>query len=265
MGKWWFHLFESVVVPEHQDVAQLVGAVNVFISQSTRGDMKHRFRLVRAFAEHVKAQQELHDALYNVLDFFQPFLAAVEETVAAEKKVLDKQVKEVILLASWKDINVDALKQSSRKSHQSLYKLVRRYRDVLSGTVADMIESGLKAPVSQFLPKTIGTCPVALGDLPATDISIKAACRNAKNANRREQKTGGGSQTGEAQAAERHLEGAAPQRAQAADQHENSGPACVDDGGAGQLAHVPPHGPRGVRRVLFPCAGAASALARGGG
>ncbi|KAG7818238.1 hypothetical protein KL928_003239 [Ogataea angusta] len=172
MGKWWFHLFESVVVPENQDVAQLVGAVNVFISRATRGDMKHRFRLVRAFAEHVKAQQELYDALYNVLDFFQPFLAAVEETVAAEKKVLEKQVKEVILLASWKDINVDALKQSSRKSHQSLYKLVRRYRDVLNGTVEGMIESGLKTPVAHFLPNTIGTCPVALGDVPATDIAM---------------------------------------------------------------------------------------------
>ncbi|KAG7889896.1 hypothetical protein KL936_002570 [Ogataea polymorpha] len=172
MGKWWFHLFESVVVPEKQDVAQLVSAVNVFISRATRGDMKHRFRLVQAFAEHVKSQQELYDALYNVLDFFQPFLVAVENTVTEEKKVLEKQVKEVILLASWKDVNVDALKQSSRKSHQSLYKLVRRYRDVLNGTVDDMIQSGLKAPVTQLLPKNIGTCLVELGDMPPTDIAM---------------------------------------------------------------------------------------------
>ncbi|KAH3662481.1 hypothetical protein OGAPHI_005733 [Ogataea philodendri] len=172
VGKWWFHLFESIVVSEEQDVLKLVAAVNVFISRGTKGDLKHRFRLVRAFSEQVKHDKTIYSALMNILDFFQPFLTIVEQAVSNEKKTLEKQVKEVILLASWKDVNIDALKQSSRKSHQSLYKLVRKYRDLLNSTITEMVESGLGSTPVVINQKTIGMVPVSLGELGSSEVSL---------------------------------------------------------------------------------------------
>ncbi|KAH3674259.1 hypothetical protein OGATHE_001762, partial [Ogataea polymorpha] len=132
---------------------------------------KHRFRLVRAFSEQVKHDKTIYSALMNILDFFQPFLTIVEQAVSNEKKTLEKQVKEVILLASWKDVNIDALKQSSRKSHQSLYKLVRKYRDLLNSTITEMVESGLGSTPVVINQKTIGMVPVSLGELGSSEVS----------------------------------------------------------------------------------------------
>lgn len=41
------------------------------------------------------------------------------------------EVKEIIKLASWKDVNVVALKLSAQRSHRQLHKIVRKYRAVL--------------------------------------------------------------------------------------------------------------------------------------
>ena len=58
-------------------------------------------------------------------------------------KRLEKDINEVILLASWKISNIDALKQSARRSHNNLYKIVRKYRAILSTPVQPIIEQGI--------------------------------------------------------------------------------------------------------------------------
>ncbi|KAF6006302.1 hypothetical protein HII12_005046 [Brettanomyces bruxellensis] len=59
------------------------------------------------------------------------------------KKTLKKEVSDVIKLASWKDTNIDALKQSSQRSHRSLFKVIRKYREVLAQPVRPLITQGL--------------------------------------------------------------------------------------------------------------------------
>lgn len=166
LGKWWFHLFESIVIPFSQDnelaekpsVVQILGALNIFMSETTFGEFELRLKLVKAFANHMSSLNLGDGALFNALSnfsiFYEQFLPRIEESMHETKKKLEKDVNEVILLASWKDVNVDALKQSSQRSHNNLYKVVRKYRALLNTPVAPIIQSGVTentrvAPVSK--------------------------------------------------------------------------------------------------------------------
>lgn len=154
IGKWWFYVFEIVIATncenEENEIPQLttlLSSLNIFFSKSTVGEYATRIKLVKNFANHLKlympSRSKTLDALNNILSFYGQFTTIVTDFIDAKKKSLEKDISEVILLASWKDVNVDALKQSSRKSHNSLYKLVRKYRNVLTTNVLSIIESGL--------------------------------------------------------------------------------------------------------------------------
>lgn len=152
IGKWWFHLFETILLPaiknelEESDYVQIVEAVNIFISQSSYGDFTHRLKMLAAFARHINLlcpTAEISSSLLNVVTFYRQFEQQINDVVTESRAKLDKDVKEVILLASWKDVNVEMLKASSQKSHRSLYKIMRKYRTTLTEPIKAIIEVGL--------------------------------------------------------------------------------------------------------------------------
>lgn len=159
LGRWWFHLFESIIIPllneeidEEDDSGnaevKLIAALNVFMSQATYGEFDHRLDLLRAFRNHVKIidsedRVKITDALSNFITFYEQFIPTIQENMARQRKTLEKDISEVILLASWKDVNIDALKQSARRSHNNLYKIVRKYRALLAIPVSSIIELGI--------------------------------------------------------------------------------------------------------------------------
>ncbi|AGO13937.1 AaceriAGR074Cp [[Ashbya] aceris (nom. inval.)] len=191
IGNWWFHLYETVINANFknneyhgtdEEYTQLLLALNVFFSKSTYGEIDIRLKMVHAFISHVSALNPagtpvLH-ALTNITTFYEQFLPVIEDNIAANKKILEKEISEVILLASWKDVNVDALKQSSRRSHNSLYKILRKYRELLATEVSPLVQNGISASyklTSQFklvaLPmvKDISSCElkVQITELPS--------------------------------------------------------------------------------------------------
>lgn len=151
IGKWWFHLFESIVLPlysgeQSSNINNLLSALNIFISQTTFGEFFFRLDLVRAFKNHVfiiEGKGETFNCISNFLKFYEQFSDPINARINGEKKRLEKEINEVILLASWKDVNIDALKQSARRSHASLYKTIRKYRSLLTTAVTPVIEEGL--------------------------------------------------------------------------------------------------------------------------
>ena len=69
-------------------------------------------------------------------------------------------------MASWKDVNIDALKQSARRSHNNLYKIVRKYRAILSTPVQPIIEQGISESTNGM------TSSSALINLPQIQIIV---------------------------------------------------------------------------------------------
>lgn len=158
IGKWWFHLLELIIIPDESELddsklLSLATALNVYFSTSPIGEFSSRLKLLRAFSKHIdleRAKSKIAHAVHNVIAFYSQFEPIVTDRIVSGRKEVQKDIKEVILLASWKDINIEALKQSSRRSHSSLYKLVRRYRALVSEQVQPFIDSGI--PTSFRLP-----------------------------------------------------------------------------------------------------------------
>ncbi|GAV48858.1 hypothetical protein ZYGR_0N02630 [Zygosaccharomyces rouxii] len=179
IGKWWFYLFEIIIVASISDESAngsqttLVSHLNIFFSKSSYGEFKTRLDLLRAFAEHTKllgwGEYSIFHSIQNVLKFYGQFESAVEEHIANSKKSLEKEISEIILLASWKDVNIDALKQSSRRSHNNLYKVVRKYRSVLSEAIQPTVESGISFSIKESLPM------ITLKGSYATDYDVLSA------------------------------------------------------------------------------------------
>ncbi|CCF56589.1 hypothetical protein KAFR_0B02920 [Kazachstania africana CBS 2517] len=178
-GKWWFYLYETIIAANAakpdtiliENNTQLVSSLNIFFSKSTYGEFVSRLELVEAFSKHLQllnlSQSAVAHILNNVISFYGQFKPLILETLKNGRKALDKEMSEVILLASWKDVNIDALKESSRRSHNSLYKIVRKYRDVLSTAVQPLIEGGLS-----FIPgQKVVLQPLGLGSFPEFDLA----------------------------------------------------------------------------------------------
>lgn len=179
LGKWWFHLLEIIIVPQESQsdesrLSALVVALNVYFSKSPIGEFSSRLRLLNAFARHLDlecADSRISHAVHNAIAFYRQFEPIVTDTILAGRKTVQKEIKEVILLASWKDVNVEALKQSSRRSHSSLFKHIRKYRTLVSEHVQAIISSGLPASL-----KTTGSLK-SLGPITTTDVDIHEAKR----------------------------------------------------------------------------------------
>lgn len=152
-GKWWFYLFETLIIPasqNHEDDEEnnikVVNALNLFISQASFGDFKFRLQLISAFSKHLMTmlpKSSLSDVLANTVSFYTMFDDKIITSIDESKKKLKKNISDVIKLASWKDTNIDALRQSSQRSHRALYKVIRKYREVLAQPVKPLIMQGL--------------------------------------------------------------------------------------------------------------------------
>lgn len=159
IGLWWFHLLEVIMIPildnreDEDQVVNILSTLNVFMSKVSYGEFTFRLNLLKAFKNHGSQIHKSHPivmALDNFIRFYSQFEPIIEEDMTAKRAKLQKDIDEVILLASWKDVNIDALKQSAKKSHNSLYKIVRKYRDVLSTPVQPIIEQGLSQPMKDI-------------------------------------------------------------------------------------------------------------------
>lgn len=150
---WWFYLYESIVANPSQlvesgeslehHIGGLMATLNSFIQSSTVGQFNARLQLLRVFQEHVskflEGQHNLTSSIQNLVSYYTEYNTVFAERIAGARKKAQKEVNEVILLASWKDTNIVALRESARRSHFKLYKIVRRYRAALGEQVLPVL------------------------------------------------------------------------------------------------------------------------------
>lgn len=80
--------------------------------------------------------------MLNVHSFYSQYISRVDTFLGTERRKIEKDVQDLIKLASWKDVNVYALRQSAIKSHHMLYKAVRKLRTVLQKPASDFLNAG---------------------------------------------------------------------------------------------------------------------------
>jgi hypothetical protein len=110
------------------------------------GEYKHRLCLLRVFRDHMtfahtsKTYGSTIVILHNVLQYYSQFSDEVSCHIQSIRAPIEKDLKGYVRIASWKDVNVFAMKESAKKSHYQLHKFLKKYREALSTPVSDIIQ-----------------------------------------------------------------------------------------------------------------------------
>ncbi|KAE8257682.1 hypothetical protein A4X13_0g2197 [Tilletia indica] len=151
VSDWWFSFYETTVLgsvdaaqkgPEAMTthVRDVIKVVDDFMRSSTLGQYSSRLKLLNSFAYYFKERsasepklvaETMARVLGNLHSYFQQAEKSVTDSLMQQRKALEKDIATYAKLASWKDVNIHALKQSATKSHRRLHKTIRKFRSVL--------------------------------------------------------------------------------------------------------------------------------------
>lgn len=189
---WWFRLYELLIVGTEsviesfsetevadklkQHVVAALPLVMELISATSCGHFGSRLRLLGSFADLIvatkmqisssssaKLWQSVVHLLRNIEASYGQYVEIVQQNIADRRAPLEKAVRDFIKLASWKDINVNAMQASARKSHAQLYKTVRKFREVL------------RQPVSSFLSVPLPQLPTLQSNTAGETMSFSTS------------------------------------------------------------------------------------------
>ncbi|KAK6439755.1 AAA ATPase midasin [Oleoguttula sp. CCFEE 5521] len=151
---WWFVAYETIIaatetLPEDAPFGML-GALESFMHTSGLGEYQVRLDLLRDFEAHAflrarrsSAFHRVHEGLANVVSYFSHFEDAVQQALVTGRATLEKSLKEMIKIASWKDRNIATLRQSAKASHRKLFRLVCKFRVLLAQPVTNILQAGV--------------------------------------------------------------------------------------------------------------------------
>lgn len=183
---WFFVAYETIIaasesVDEEKTIKahakNLLKSLEGFFERTTLGQYEQRIKLLQQLRKQTLMRMQdvdsfciIHTALENFLAYFSRLEKPVHEAIAKGRLHLEKDVKDVIKLASWKDTNIEALKQSAKTSHRKLSKYVRKYRALLNQPVSGLVGSGF--PEETHLLRAIAIEPV----ITATNPEMQTLC-----------------------------------------------------------------------------------------
>ncbi|KAM3464140.1 hypothetical protein NHJ6243_002673 [Beauveria neobassiana] len=157
---WWFIAYQVIIAvplsmvdskPELQAYAtSLLQTLESYFSTSIVGQFRTRVSLLRQLLAHLQALVQdypnlaiISQAVANFLAFYARFETVADKTITTGRTPIEKKMKDVLLMASWKDTNINALRESAKKSHLKLFRLVRKFRGVLGQEMRILITQGL--------------------------------------------------------------------------------------------------------------------------
>jgi len=161
---WWFVAYENIIVVPNSLLSsqqsldahteELLRTLQGFMESTSLGQYNERLTLLKQFLvqlqQRVKQQPQLeivHSSVSNFVRFYEWFSVPVKEAILKGRQGLEREVKEVVQLASWKDTTIEALRQSAKASHRKLFKLVRKLRQLLQTPVTSIVSSGIPESV----------------------------------------------------------------------------------------------------------------------
>ncbi|KAK3626829.1 AAA ATPase midasin [Elasticomyces elasticus] len=188
-SSWWYIAYENIIAAvralQHDSQAikghteGLLKTLGMFLGSCGLGEYDPRLNILRDFEAHLAALSErdpgfliVKQALTNFIVHHERFTQAIAEKLAKGRSDLEKQIKSVIQVASWKDRNVETLKQSATSSHKRLLRLVRKYRRLLAQPVGGLLADGVVqgGPYSGFA-LIITKEAIAADEAHAADVS----------------------------------------------------------------------------------------------
>jgi midasin len=161
----WFALWKLVngalsEVDEEIDVETqniVLQRLNDYCLDSSIGEFKAKLQLLntlRVFVSHYTTVQGkssdnfIQKLLWNVCCYYDQFIPSVDKMIETLRTPIQKELKGYVQIATWKDVNVYALKESAKKTHYHLNKFVKKFRLGLQTRLSDIIASYRESPPS---------------------------------------------------------------------------------------------------------------------
>ncbi|EPX73650.1 midasin [Schizosaccharomyces octosporus yFS286] len=113
---------------------EIASVIMQFFNGLSVGEYRPCLSNLLTFTKHLEVldeSTELCATLQQIYSYLKLFESNITHFISVQRDDLEKKIKERILLMSWKDTNVYALKENARKSHMELYKTLHKYREVL--------------------------------------------------------------------------------------------------------------------------------------
>ncbi|KAG6872267.1 hypothetical protein C0995_011404, partial [Termitomyces sp. Mi166 len=205
--EWWFRLYDATIRGPldscnreggshcvEQYLETLIPLLDDFIRTSPLGQFHVRMRLLKTFERYIlRLRHEKDDSQRLTLDrvhcvlrstrsYFDLFSDQVSDRLATQRATLEKEIQNFIKLASWKDINVQALKASAQRTHHQLYKIIRKFRDVLRQHISEQLyPQPADTPETEHLSLeniALGSAPVMALPLPVGELYIGSSDRS---------------------------------------------------------------------------------------
>ncbi|KAJ4482340.1 midasin nuclear AAA ATPase [Lentinula aciculospora] len=197
---WWFRLYDAIIrgpldILQHDSTGNptelpaylddLIPLLDDFIRGSPVGQFRIRLRLLRSFGELCHHLQNIHPGqIFELLerirrivdatvDYFSTFSSSVAVELTTGRTALETEIRNLIKLASWKDVNVHALKQSAQRTHRQLYKLIRKYRELLRQPVSGRLE--MMSRMSKDEDSILDNRPLEIVQAPDLTFTVVAA------------------------------------------------------------------------------------------
>ena len=106
--------------------------------------------------------------LHATEQYYGLFSTQLATHLSVQRETLETEIGGFIKLASWKDVNVQALKQSAQRTHHQLYKIIRKFRDLLRQPISERLRPELasvqeikETPLDIVFPKSVKLRPLS--------------------------------------------------------------------------------------------------------
>ena len=177
---WWFIAYQAVIAAplslvndlrELRNYAtSLIETLEAYFSNAIVGQFGPRLDLLRQLRKHMSCLAShypqlsiIDQSVANFVDFYQRFDPLIDTQITQGRAPIERSMKDVLLMASWKDTNITALRESARKSHQKLFRVVRKFRAVLGQETKTVFERGIpdqKIVQQEFIKPTVTSLPI---------------------------------------------------------------------------------------------------------
>ncbi|CAH0557511.1 unnamed protein product [Brassicogethes aeneus] len=144
VAKWWLYMYnimQQFIVESKFTTEELIDTLQNFIVKSSLAEFHSRLELLYVFQSHVvylertSQTQEFINVLWNLYCYYNQFDSAIVTKLKDLRSPIEKKLKDYVKIVRWKDINYWAIKETVEKSHRTLHKYIREYKDVLNQPV----------------------------------------------------------------------------------------------------------------------------------
>nr|CAI5832228.1 unnamed protein product [Callosobruchus analis] len=143
ISKWWLYLYNicDQFITKSISQTDLIQTLQTFITKSNLAEFQSRLDLLYVFHCHATQLpksdeiQSLISIFWNLYRYFEQYSQTIANKIKDLRSPIEKKLKDYVKIVRWKDINYWAIKETIDKSHRTLHKYMREFRDVLQQPV----------------------------------------------------------------------------------------------------------------------------------